>query len=134
MIIDNQKIELGENKIIQIPISKLASGTDLYLSIHVFRSNKKGPCVLFAGGLHGDEINGVEIIRRLLRTKTLDRLKGTLIAVPIVNVFGFNSKSRYLPDRRDLNRCFPGSPSGSLAARLAHLLMDQIVRFPIIKF
>ena len=77
--------------------------------------------------IHGDEINGVEIIRRLLGMKLLRRLQGTLIAIPTVNVYGFINRSRYLPDRRDLNRAFPGSETGSLASRLARLFMDEIV-------
>lgn len=80
-----------------------------------------------SAAMHGDEINGVEICRRLLKQKILKNIKGTLIIVPIVNVFGFNNKSRYLPDRRDLNRCFPGSPSGSLAGRLANIYVKEII-------
>jgi len=80
-----------------------------------------------SAAVHGDEVNGVEIIRRVLERIEPDSLKGCLIAVPIVNVFGFIQQSRYLPDRRDLNRCFPGSDRGSLASRLAHLFMTEIV-------
>ena len=80
-----------------------------------------------SAAVHGDEVIGVEIVRRLLRAPNLDSLKGTLLAIPIVNSFGFLSHSRYLPDRRDLNRSFPGSPQGSLAARLAHLFLNEIV-------
>ena len=89
---------------------------------------KSGPRLFVSAALHGDELNGTEIIRRLLRRSTLKRLRGTLIAVPIVNVYGLIQHSRYLPDRRDLNRSFPGSEKGSLAARLAHLFMTEIVR------
>ena len=78
--------------------------------------------------IHGDELNGVEIIRRLLRTLDPHSIGGTLLCVPVVNVFGFISRSRYLPDRRDLNRSFPGSVNGSLAARLAHLFLTEIVK------
>ena len=79
--------------------------------------------------IHGDEINGVEIIRRVLGVKGLERLRGTLLAVPVVNVYGFINQSRYLPDRRDLNRCFPGSEKGSLASRLAHVFLSEIAAF-----
>lgn len=80
-----------------------------------------------SAAIHGDEVIGVEIVRRLLRAAALDRLAGTLIAVPIVNAYGFLNHSRYLPDRRDLNRCFPGHSQGSLAARLSHLFMTEVV-------
>jgi predicted deacylase len=79
------------------------------------------------GAVHGDEVNGVEIIRRVLRHSAIKRMAGTLIAVPIVNVYGFLTNIRYLPDRRDLNRSFPGSPTGSLASRLAHLYMTEVI-------
>ncbi len=77
--------------------------------------------------MHGDEINGVEIIRRLLRVEELARLKGTLLCMPVVNAYGFISRSRYLPDARDLNRAFPGNPTGPLASRLANILMQEVV-------
>ena len=127
MIIDNQKVELGENKIIQIPISKLASGTDLYLTVHVFRSKKKGPSVLFAGGLHGDEINGVEIVRKALEEKCFERLlSGTVIAIPLINTIGFINYARETSGK-DVNRSFPGSLSGSLASLIAYKLTNEIL-------
>ena len=127
MIINNQKIELGEIKIIQIPISKLASGTDLYLSVHVFRSNKKGPCVLFAGGLHGDEINGVEIVRTAIEKKYFHKLsKGTVIAIPLINTIGFINYARETSGK-DVNRSFPGSLAGSLASLIAYQLTNEIL-------
>ena len=97
------------------------------MPVHVVHGRQSGPVMLVSAAVHGDEINGVEIIRRLLSHKFIDRIKGTLIAIPVVNVYGFVSKSRYLPDRRDLNRSFPGSENGSMAARLAHVLMTQII-------
>jgi predicted deacylase len=97
------------------------------MPVHVIHGHRDGDVLFVCGAIHGDEINGVEIIRRLIRLSALRRVRGTLIAVPIVNVFGFLSNSRYLPDRRDLNRSFPGRLSGSLAARLAHLFMQEIV-------
>ncbi len=93
----------------------------------MIRGKKDGPTLLVCAALHGDEINGIEIIRRLVGLKSLNRLHGTLIAIPIVNIYGFIHMSRYLPDRRDLNRCFPGSEKGSLAARLANRFMQEIV-------
>jgi predicted deacylase len=97
------------------------------MSAEVIRGRRDGPCLFVCAGVHGDEINGVEIIRRLIRTPALKYLRGTLIAVPVVNVYGFVRQSRYLPDRRDLNRSFPGSEKGSLAARLAHDFMQEVV-------
>ena len=97
------------------------------MPVHVVHGRRPGPVLLVSAAVHGDEINGVEIIRRLLTQKSIDRLKGTLIAIPVVNVYGFVSKSRYLPDRRDLNRSFPGSENGSMAARLAHVVMTEII-------
>jgi hypothetical protein len=97
------------------------------MPVHVVSGRQAGPRLFLSAAIHGDEINGVEIIRRLLNLPVLKRLKGTIIAVPIVNVHGLINHSRYLPDRRDLNRSFPGSDKGSLAARLAHLFMKEIV-------
>jgi hypothetical protein len=88
---------------------------------------KDGPVLFLSAALHGDEINGVEIIRRILKNKRINTIKGTLLAVPVVNIYGFLNKTRYLPDRRDLNRSFPGSDTGSLAARMAHVFLTEIV-------
>jgi hypothetical protein len=88
---------------------------------------RDGPVLMVCGAIHGDEINGVEIVRRVLTNTALRNLRGTLVAVPIVNIFGFVQRTRYLPDRRDLNRCFPGSESGSLGGRIAYLLRTQIM-------
>lgn len=93
----------------------------------VIHGRRPGPKLFISAALHGDEINGTEIVRRLLRMSGLRQLRGALIAVPAVNVYGFVSQSRYLPDRRDLNRSFPGSARGSLAARLANTFLTQIV-------
>jgi predicted deacylase len=96
------------------------------LPVLVVHGRRSGPVLFVSAAVHGDEINGVEIIRRLLKVRALDNLKGTLLAVPIANPFGFIQRSRYLPDRRDLNRSFPGTPKGSLAGRLAHLFMTEV--------
>ena len=108
----------GERGIVDIPVSVLSDHTPMALSAQVVHGRREGPCAFVSGAIHGDEIIGVEIIRRLLRTPQLKSLRGTLICVPIVNTFGFINHSRYLPDRRDLNRSFPGASTGSLAARL----------------
>jgi predicted deacylase len=121
------EVNSGERRTIDLPVTDLSTHTPITMPIHVVRGRRSGPCLFVCAALHGDEINGVEIIRRLLRLSALKRLQGTLIAVPIVNVLGFLSQSRYLPDRRDLNRSFPGSPRGSLAGRLARIFLDEIV-------
>ncbi len=97
------------------------------MPVHVIRSFTDGPIVFLSAAIHGDELNGVEIIKEVMQMIAKVDIVGTIIAVPIVNVFGFNNQSRYLPDRRDLNRSFPGSASGSLAARMAHMFVKEIV-------
>ena len=118
----------GQRTTIEIPVARVPTAADLSMPVHVVRGKKPGPSLFVSAAVHGDEINGVEIVNRLLRTKALSRLKGTLIAVPVVNVFGFIGYSRYLPDRRDLNRSFPGSERGSLAGRLANIFMEEVVQ------
>jgi predicted deacylase len=117
----------GTQAVVDLPVSKLSNHTPVTLPVRVFHGRRDGPTLFVSGVIHGDEIIGVEIIRRLCRVPALRRLRGTLLCIPIVNVFGFISHSRYLPDRRDLNRSFPGSPHGSLAAQLAHLFTNEIV-------
>ena len=125
--IGTEKIRLGERKKFQLEVGSLYAQTKLNIPIEVIRGKEDGPTLFISAAIHGDEINGVEILKRLLQRPVLNRLKGTLIAVPVVNVFGFNNKSRYLPDRRDLNRSFPGSSKGSLASRLAYIFTKEIV-------
>ena len=125
--LDNSSVEAGTRKTIDLPLSLLSDHTPITLSVQVIHGRQDGPTLILSGALHGDEVNGVEIIRRVLRHSSLRRLSGTLVAVPIVNVYGFLTNTRYLPDRRDLNRSFPGSPRGSLASRLAHLFMTEVV-------
>lgn len=120
-------VKPGTRQSIDIPLPSYYTHSSACMPIHVVHGRNPGPCLLVCAAIHGDEINGVEIVRRILLNKSIDRIKGTLIAIPIVNVFGFVSKSRYLPDRRDLNRSFPGSETGSMAARLANVLMSEII-------
>lgn len=120
-------IQPGTRKSIELSIPSFYTHAAESMPIHVVHGHKPGPCLLICAAIHGDEINGVEIIRRVLAHKTVNNLKGTLIAIPIVNVFGFLSQSRYLPDRRDLNRSFPGSKKGSMASRMANILMEEII-------
>ncbi len=122
-----ESIAPGNRRQFDIPVSRLPSGTQLSLAVGVLRGTKPGSVVWLSGALHGDEIVGVEIIHQALQLIDVKRLAGTLIVTPVVNVFGFVAESRYLPDRRDLNRSFPGSRTGSLAARLAHLFMTEVV-------
>jgi len=127
IIIGDVTIKPGETISFDLPVTKLYTHTPIAIPVQVIRGKKPGPRIFVSAAIHGDEINGVEIIRRLLKQSSLKRLRGTLIAIPIVNIHGFINHSRYLPDRRDLNRSFPGSLKGSLAARLAHLFMTEIV-------
>lgn len=121
------QIPAGSRQTVDLPVSTLSDHTPINMSVHVIHGKRPGPAVFVSAGIHGDEVIGVEILRRLLHTPTLKSLRGTLLVIPIVNAFGFHNRSRYLPDRRDLNRCFPGSPRGSLASRMAHLFMTEVV-------
>ena len=125
--IGDVEIAPGERRTVDLPLPPLYTHTNVSMPVHVIHGRAPGPRLFVASAVHGDEINGIEIIRRLLATRGLSRLAGTLIAIPVVNVYGFVSQSRYLPDRRDLNRSFPGSDRGSMAARLADTLMSEIV-------
>ncbi len=122
-----ERVDVGERRQFELPAGRLASGTFLNVPIEVVCGARPGPVVWLSGAIHGDEIVGVEIIRQVLDRLDPGQLAGTVIAAPVVNVFGFVMESRYLPDRRDLNRSFPGSRSGSLASRLARLFMDEVV-------
>ena len=117
----------GESKKIDLPVVRLYTDTEIKMPVYVKRSRKDGPVIFVSAAVHGDELNGVEIIRRLIRRRSLKLTKGTLIFVPMVNVYGVLNQSRYMPDRRDLNRVFPGSARGSLAGRLAHIFLSEIV-------
>lgn len=121
------EIATGKRATIALPVTKLYTHAPIEIPIHVIRGKKDGPRMFVSAAIHGDEINGVEIIRRLIKQASLKRLRGTLVAVPVVNVHGLINHSRYLPDRRDLNRSFPGSERGPLASRLAHLFMKEVV-------
>lgn len=120
-------IDAGTRKTIDVPVSALSDNTPVTMSMHVVHGKREGPTVFVSAAIHGDEVIGVEIVRRLLRAPNLAKLRGTLIVIPIVNAFGFINRSRYLPDRRDLNRVFPGDKGGSLAARIANIFATEIV-------
>ena len=130
----NKSIEIGGTTVkpgtrvnIDLPVADLYTSTSLNMPVQVICGRKAGPVLFVSAAIHGDELNGVEIVRRLLKRRILGSIRGTLIAIPIVNVHGFLNQSRYLPDRRDLNRSFPGSKKGSIASRLADLFITQIV-------
>ena len=125
--IGGHEIAPGSRETVDLPVSVLSDHTPVTMSVHVVHGKREGPTLFVSAAVHGDEIIGVEIARRLLRARQLSSISGTLLVVPIVNTFGFLNHSRYMPDRRDLNRSFPGSEGGSLAARLAHLFMTEIV-------
>lgn len=117
----------GDRATVELEAPDLYTHTAVTLPVQVIHGRGPGPVLFLCAALHGDEVNGVEIIRRVLHERTLGRLRGTLIAVPVVNIYGFINKTRYLPDRRDLNRSFPGSETGSMAARMARLFLNEIV-------
>ena len=125
--IGNSVVAPGEQASLSLPVADLYTGTSLSMPVRVINGRREGPVLFVSAAIHGDELNGVEIIRRLLKRRALKSLRGTLLAVPVVNVHGFLDQSRYLPDRRDLNRSFPGSPRGSIAARMAHTFVSEIV-------
>jgi hypothetical protein len=117
----------GERQLVHLPLSALSNQTPMALPVSVIHARRDGPTLFVSAAVHGDELTGVAICRRLLASKALAITRGTLMIVPIVNAFGFISHSRYLPDRRDLNRSFPGSVKGSLAAQLANLFLTEVV-------
>ena len=125
--IGSWRVRAGSAKEVEIPITRLVTGADVSLPIQVVHGREPGPVVWVNAAIHGDEVLGVEVIRRVLQPLSPRTLRGTLLAVPVVNVLGFMTGDRYLPDRRDLNRSFPGSARGSLASRIAHLFMTEVV-------
>ncbi len=128
IVIAGETIEAGESRCVKLDMAMLYTSTPLKIPVFVFNGKKEGPVLFITAAIHGDEINGVEIIRRLHQTPYVKRLRGTLITLPVVNVYGLMLHSRYLPDRRDLNRQFPGSVRGSMASQLANLIMTEIVK------
>ncbi|GAA5160214.1 hypothetical protein GCM10023341_08510 [Ornithinimicrobium tianjinense] len=121
------KVRVGQRREVKLDVSRLVTGAEVTLPVHVVHGREDGPVVWLDAAIHGDEVVGIEVIRRALARLSPRTLRGTVLAVPIVNVLGVMTGDRYLPDRRDLNRSFPGSPRGSLASRIAHLLMTEVV-------
>jgi uncharacterized protein len=124
--IGSELVAPGTRRLVDLPVSKLSNHTPVTLPVHVLHGLRPGPTMFVSAAIHGDELNGVEIVRRMLRTIRPEHVSGTLLCVPVVNTYGFLARSRYMPDRRDLNRSFPGSPDGSLAARLASLFLNEV--------
>ncbi len=128
LIIGGHSIPPGKTVQIEMPVVRLYTDTDISMPVHLIRSRRDGPTIFISAAVHGDELNGIEIIRRLIKRKTLRLSKGTVIFVPMVNVYGVLNQSRYMPDRRDLNRSFPGSAKGSLAGIVANKFLSEIVK------
>lgn len=116
----------GSSHVLQFDVAKLHTRNSIRVPIFVERGKKEGPVLLLLGGVHGDEINGVEIVRRIIRKKFNRPKRGTIICIPVFNIFGFLNLSRKFPDGRDLNRVFPGSAKGSLASQFAHEFKKEI--------
>jgi predicted deacylase len=132
IIINGESVEPGETKVIDVNIARLPSYTNIDLHIIIARSKIEGPTLLLSGGLHGDEINGTEIVRRIIESNSHIPKIGTVICIPIINMFGFINFSRYVPDGKDVNRSFPGNKNGSLASRVAYYLTQNII--PLIDY
>ncbi len=126
--IGKEAVVPGEKKLLKISIDRLPTGTLIDIPVYVFNAKKPGPTVLIQAGLHGDEINGIEIVRRMLQQKRFNIRKGAVIAVPILNIFGFIHFSRDVPDGKDVNRSFPGKRTGSMASRIAYHYTSQIMK------
>jgi predicted deacylase len=128
MTIAGVDIKPGETRELKLPVAKLYTDTEISIPIHIKRGKRNGPTLFISAAIHGDELNGIEIIRRVIQALSKKTIKGTLIAVPMVNVYGVLDQSRYMPDRRDLNRSFPGSEKSSLAGRVANLFLNEVVK------
>lgn len=126
-IIAGERIPLGQSRDVRLTISETYTGDKVRVPLRVIRAKKPGPCIFITAAIHGDEVNGTGIIHDFLFGDAVKLKCGTLVLAPVVNVFGFESHERYLPDRRDLNRSFPGTKKGSLASRIAYTLMTELV-------
>lgn len=127
LALNGLRIRPGERVLTRLVISRLPSGAIIDVPVHVIRAEEPGPVLLLMAGMHGDEVNGIETIRRLIRRDLLHPTRGTIIAIPILNIYGFLNFSRDVPDGKDVNRSFPGHPRGSVASRVAHRFMREIM-------
>ncbi|TMM50496.1 succinylglutamate desuccinylase/aspartoacylase family protein [Qipengyuania marisflavi] len=125
--ISGEVIAAGTRQNIAIPVSQSVSGLSANLALQVIHGKQRGPCIFVSGAIHGDEIIGTAVIQRLTALLHPETLSGTVILAPAVNIYGFVQHSRYLPDRRDLNRSFPGNPGGSLASQLAYCFLENVI-------
>lgn len=126
--IGGRDIGLGQTQDIRLKVSETSLGEPISMPLRVIRAKRPGPVVFVLAAVHGDELNGVGIIRKLLLENSLELQSGTLLMIPVVNLFGFENHSRYMPDRKDLNRCFPGSLVGSQSSRLAAIIFEEIIQ------
>ena len=127
IVVGGETVAPGDSKLLKISIDRLPTGTLIDIPVYVFNAKKPGPTVLVQAGLHGDEINGIEIVRRMIAEKRFKVNKGAVIAVPILNIFGFIHFSRDVPDGKDVNRSFPGTKTGSMASRIAYHYVTEIM-------
>lgn len=125
--INGEKIGRGEDRKLFLRIARLPTHTNIDLPVRVLRSNEPGPVLLLSGGLHGDELNGIEIVRRMLQSGKAMPIRGSVIAIPLMNIYGFIQTVRGVPDGKDINRSFPGSKTGSLAKLVAYTIMTEII-------
>ena len=125
--IAGETIPPGERRMLSIPVTRQLTGLSASLALQVLHGARPGPCVFVSAAIHGDEINGIAIIQKLAQQLDPKAMNGTLILAPAVNIYGLANHARYLPDRRDLNRSFPGSPRGSMAAQLAHAFLEHVI-------
>lgn len=126
--IAGESIHLGETRDLKLKVSEQFTGDSIGVPMRIMRAKKRGPVVFVTAAVHGDELNGMGVIHEIMYGPQLNLIAGTLILVPVVNIFGFETLNRYMPDRRDLNRFFPGFKNGSLTSRVAYLLFEEIVR------
>lgn len=126
--IAGQTVRPGERADLELEVAESYLGTTVSIPLHVWRAKRPGPTLLVVGAVHGDEINGAGIVREIMFDEPFDLSAGSLVLVPVVNLPGFERHSRYMPDRRDLNRAFPGSPTGSMARRYADAVFTEIVK------
>ncbi len=132
-VLNGLAVKPGSHRLIELDIARLPSGTLIQMPVHVFHSRQPGPVVMLSGGLHGDEVNGIETVRRMVESDALRKLRaGTVLALPIINVYGFIHFSRDVPDGKDVNRSFPGNPEGSLASIVAWNITHHLL--PLIDF
>jgi hypothetical protein len=133
IVIDGESVRPGETRYLELNVARLPSGTPIDMPVHVIRSKEPGPVVLLSGGMHGDEVNGIEIVRKFLSKEFAEKLRcGSIVAMPIINVYGFINFSREVPDGKDINRSFPGKEDGSLASMVAHMMTTHIL--PVVDF